>query len=158
MSAKLLLRSDSAATTERFGAALGRALRPGDLVVLNGDLGAGKTCLARGIVAGAGGDPGAVRSPTFVLQQPHAGSAMTIQHADLYRLGPGAVTDVLDIDGALADGAVLVEWGEYADLAAYSPATVAIRGEGPGPDDRTLRLLEAPAHLADAWVDLAVTR
>jgi tRNA threonylcarbamoyladenosine biosynthesis protein TsaE len=149
------LHSDSPETTERFGATLGRSLRRGDVLALEGPLGAGKTCLVRGIVAGAGGDATAVRSPTFVLHQPHRGTSIIIHHIDLYRLGPGASIDVLDLDTHLRDGAAVIEWGAYADLSELRPSTVSIAGGDLGDTDRELRLgTGAAAHLAQAWATL----
>jgi tRNA threonylcarbamoyladenosine biosynthesis protein TsaE len=146
------LRSDSPATTEEYGAALGAVLRRGDMLVLEGPLGAGKTCLVRGIVAGAGGSAAAVRSPTFVLHQPHRGMRITVHHLDLYRLRPGAAVDVLDLDTLLLSGAVVVEWGAFADLAHLHPSTVTIAGGDDHEDHRVLRLEEPAApHLAGAW-------
>lgn len=152
MSAPARLRSESPAETEAIGAALGAVLRPGDVLALDGPLGAGKTCLVRGIVAGAGGDPAAVRSPTFVLHQPLRCPALVVHHIDLYRLGPGAGIDVLDLDSALRDGAAVVEWGAYADLGEFAPARIALDAPGPTPDRRELLLADgAPAHIANAW-------
>jgi tRNA threonylcarbamoyl adenosine modification protein YjeE len=146
------LRSDSPATTEEFGAALGAVLRRGDVLALEGPLGAGKTCLVRGIVAGAGGSAAAVRSPTFVLHQPHRGTSITVHHIDLYRLGPEAAVDVLDLDTLLLSGAVVVEWGGFADLEPLHPSTVTIAGGDDHDDHRVLRLEDrAAAHLAGAW-------
>jgi tRNA threonylcarbamoyladenosine biosynthesis protein TsaE len=132
--------------------ALGQALRRGDVLVLSGELGAGKTCLVGGIVAGAGGDVTAVRSPTFVLHQPHRAAALTVHHIDLYRLGRGASLDVLDLETILEEGAAVIEWGEYADLTGFAPARVAIDAAGAAHDSRLLTLhWPAPAHLARAW-------
>jgi tRNA threonylcarbamoyl adenosine modification protein YjeE len=145
------LASDSPVQTELYGEALGRALRRGDVLALSGPLGAGKTCLVRGIVAGAGGDAATVRSPTFVLHQPHRAAGLTVHHIDLYRLGPGSSLDVLDLDGLLVEGAVVIEWAEYGDLAAYAPSGMTIE---PGVLDhqRVLHLDEhAHEHIACAW-------
>jgi tRNA threonylcarbamoyl adenosine modification protein YjeE len=148
------LTSDSPSATERHGAALGRALRAGDVLALNGQLGAGKTCLVRGIVAGAGGNPATVRSPTFVLHQPHRAGVLTVHHIDLFRLGAGSSLEVLDLEGLLLDGAAVIEWAEYANLAGFAPATVSIE---PGAHDRQ-RVLQlapaAPAHIARAWAEI----
>ena len=139
------------AATEGIGAAIGGALHAGDVLVLEGELGAGKTCLARGVVRGAGGDPGAVRSPTFVLHQPHRGRRLTIHHVDLYRLGPGASVDVLDLDSALLAGAAVIEWGSYADLAAHAPFTVTI-APGDSDGERRLHLTgDVPDPVRRAW-------
>jgi tRNA threonylcarbamoyl adenosine modification protein YjeE len=146
------LSSDSPAETELYGEALGRALRRGDVLALSGPLGAGKTCLVRGIVAGAGGHPASVRSPTFVLHQPHRAARLTVHHIDLYRLGRGSSLDVLDLDGLLVDGAAVIEWAEYGDLAGYAPSGITIE---PGALDhqRVLRLGElAHEHIARAWM------
>ncbi len=148
----LVRLSDSPACTEALGTALGEVLRAGDLLVLDGPLGAGKTCLVRGIVAGAGGDPSAVRSPTFVLHQPHRGRSITVHHLDLFRLGPGAAVDVLDLEGAAAEGAVVMEWGGYADLQGLEPFTLSISASDSGRDHRVLRLVApVPQHVARAW-------
>lgn len=152
----LTLRSDSVAATEAYGAALGCALREHDVVVLEGALGAGKTCLVRGMVAGAGGDPAAVRSPTFVLHQPHRCAAITLHHIDLYRLGPDAPIEVLDLDTLLEDGAAVIEWGGYADLRDHRPSTVSVDGDPAGSDHRVLHLRSpAAAHIAEAWRAMA---
>ncbi|MGC5172965.1 tRNA (adenosine(37)-N6)-threonylcarbamoyltransferase complex ATPase subunit type 1 TsaE [Micromonospora sp. DT81.3] len=96
--------------TEAFGERLGRMLRPGDLVVLTGPLGAGKTTLTRGIAAGLG-VRGPVQSPTFVLARTHpslVGGAPLV-HVDAYRLRSARELDDLDID---FDGSVvIIEWG-----------------------------------------------
>lgn len=150
------LRSGSPEMTERYGAALGAALRAGDVVVLDGPLGAGKTCLVRGMVAGAGGDGTAVRSPTFVLHQPHRGTSITVHHVDLYRLGAGASIDVLDVDSLVDGGAVVIEWGGYADLSALHPTTVSIDAGDLAHTERILRIGPAAAgHLERAWSALA---
>lgn len=149
------LRSGSPDVTERYGAALGGALRAGDVLVLEGPLGAGKTCLVRGIVAGAGGDAAAVRSPTFVLHQPHRGATITVHHVDLYRLGAGASIEVLDLDTLLRDGAAVIEWGGYADLHELHPTRVSIDGGDVRHSERGLRMERGAApHLVDAWAAL----
>lgn len=100
--------------TLRFGRELGAVLRCGDLVLLSGPLGAGKTVLARGIATGMG-VRGRVSSPTFVLAREHpAGEGgVPLVHVDAYRLG-GSLDELddLDLDTALATAAVVVEWGE----------------------------------------------
>lgn len=95
---------------EQLGTEIGRMLRPGDLVVLTGPLGAGKTTLTRGIAAGLG-VRGPVQSPTFVIARTHPSlnGGTPLVHVDAYRLGSPAELDDLDID---FDGsAVIVEWG-----------------------------------------------
>jgi tRNA threonylcarbamoyladenosine biosynthesis protein TsaE len=94
---------------EAFGARVARVLRAGDLVALNGELGAGKTTFTRGLGAELG-VRGSVTSPTFVLARTHprAGGAPLV-HVDAYRLGSAAELDDLDID--FAGSIVVVEWG-----------------------------------------------
>jgi tRNA threonylcarbamoyl adenosine modification protein YjeE len=95
---------------EAFGRDLGRQLRAGDLVVLTGALGAGKTTLTRGIGAGLG-VRGPVQSPTFVLARTHPNLAdgAPLVHVDAYRLGDAALVDDLDLD--FDNSVVVVEWG-----------------------------------------------
>jgi tRNA threonylcarbamoyladenosine biosynthesis protein TsaE len=106
--------------TLAFGADLGRQLRAGDVVVLSGPLGAGKTVLAKGIAQGMDVE-GPVISPTFVLARVHRArqaGAPTMVHVDLYRLLDHASVDLLaeldslDLDTDLDDAVVVVEWGE----------------------------------------------
>ncbi|MET0296141.1 MAG: tRNA (adenosine(37)-N6)-threonylcarbamoyltransferase complex ATPase subunit type 1 TsaE [Microbacterium sp.] len=95
---------------ERLGEQIGRMLQPGDLVVLTGPLGAGKTTLTRGIAEGLG-VRGPVQSPTFVIARTHpslVGGAPLV-HVDAYRLGSAAELDDLDVD--LDGSVVVVEWG-----------------------------------------------
>jgi len=95
--------------TRAFGARLADLLRPGDLVVLIGPLGAGKTALAQGIGAGLG-VAGQVTSPTFVIARVHRGPVPLV-HVDAYRLDAFEVDD-LDLDASIEDSVTVVEWGE----------------------------------------------
>lgn len=103
------------ADTEAFGERLAARLRAGDLVVLSGPLGAGKTALVRGLARGLG-VAGPVTSPTFVIareHQPLPGRAgVPLVHVDAYRLGGAAELDDLDLDTDLTEAVVAVEWGE----------------------------------------------
>ncbi len=96
--------------TRAFGARLATILRAGDLIVLNGPLGAGKTALTQGI--GAGLDvSGRVVSPTFVIARVHRDGRLPLVHVDAYRLGSLAEVDDLDLDVEIADAVTVVEWG-----------------------------------------------
>ena len=100
--------------TVSFGEKLGQTLKAGDLVLLSGPLGAGKTVLTRGIAAGLGVS-GRVSSPTFVIARVHpaGGRGVPLVHVDAYRLGGDlAQLDDLDLDTDLESSAVVVEWGE----------------------------------------------
>lgn len=97
--------------THSLGRALAGLLRPGDLVVLVGPLGAGKTALTQGIGAGLGvREP--VTSPTFVISRVHRDGRVPLVHVDAYRLGGVADVDDLDLDGSVGESVTVVEWGE----------------------------------------------
>ncbi|WP_299952386.1 tRNA (adenosine(37)-N6)-threonylcarbamoyltransferase complex ATPase subunit type 1 TsaE [uncultured Modestobacter sp.] len=98
------------ADTHAFGRELAALLRPGDLVVLSGPLGAGKTALTQGIGAGLG-VRGPVTSPTFVLARVHRGGRLPLVHVDAYRLGSMADVDDLDLDATADEAVTVVEWG-----------------------------------------------
>jgi len=98
---------------QALGARLAGVLRAGDVVVLSGRLGAGKTTLAQGLGA-ALGVRGVVTSPTFVIARVHpaAGGGPALVHADAYRLGSVSELDDLDLEASLAESVTVVEWGE----------------------------------------------
>ena len=116
------------AETEEDTAAVGRALAgrvgPGTTVLLYGDLGAGKTAFVRGLAEGLGIDPGEVSSPTFTIVQEYRGPRLTLQHVDLYRLSPAAVSDLALDD--LLDGATIMAI-EWAERLPREPAPPSIR-------------------------------
>lgn len=95
--------------TVAFGAALASVLRAGDVVTLEGPLGAGKTTLARGLIAAFAGAE-IVPSPTFTLVETYPGKAGALWHFDLYRLEKPADVWELGLEEALEDGVVLMEW------------------------------------------------
>jgi tRNA threonylcarbamoyladenosine biosynthesis protein TsaE len=99
------------ADTRAFGAELAKVLRPGDLVVLVGPLGAGKTALTQGIGDGLGvREP--VTSPTFVIARVHIGGRLPLVHVDAYRLDGVADVDDLDLDASTEESVTVVEWGQ----------------------------------------------
>jgi tRNA threonylcarbamoyladenosine biosynthesis protein TsaE len=109
------LELPAATDTEALGARLAAGLGAGDLVVLSGPLGAGKTVLVKGLARGLG-VTGPVTSPTFVIAREHrpapGGAGVPLVHVDAYRLGGAAELDDLDLDTDLAEAVVAVEWGE----------------------------------------------
>jgi len=106
----VILLPDTAAT-EAIGRTLGALLRPGDVVALFGDLGAGKTSLARGALAALGLAEEAP-SPTFAIVQPYAPPdvSLPVAHVDLYRIDDPEDAEELGLDEMLEDGALLIEW------------------------------------------------
>jgi tRNA threonylcarbamoyladenosine biosynthesis protein TsaE len=99
------------ADTHALGVALAGLVRAGDLVVLVGPLGAGKTALTQGIGAGLGvGEP--VTSPTFVIARVHSGGRVPLVHVDAYRLSSVADVDDLDLDASAEESVTVVEWGQ----------------------------------------------
>lgn len=135
--------SESPADTASIGHELGRLLESGDIVCLIGELGAGKTVLARGIAEGLGVDASRVASPTFTLAREYSGR-LPVYHLDLYRLsGSDDVEDAGLVDYLDGDGVALVEWPQvYKPLAEMNRLDVAITSPGCG--DR--RELELRAH------------
>lgn len=114
--------------TQALGARLARLLKPGDCVLLQGELGVGKTTLARGLLRELG-VTGAVRSPTFNLVHEYA-TKPRIAHADLYRLAGIADTASLGLDELLARGALLVEWPERAPEMFLDSLLIRIEFDG----------------------------
>jgi len=108
----MMLETSSEAETEAAGESLGRSLDAGSVVLLYGDLGAGKTAFVRGMARGVGALPDEVSSPTFTLVQEYAGTSLTLYHVDLYRLDSAEVDD-LGLDDLLdSRGIVAIEWAE----------------------------------------------
>jgi tRNA threonylcarbamoyladenosine biosynthesis protein TsaE len=99
-----------AAATLALGRRLGRRLAPGDVVCLSGDLGAGKTTLARGVIEAWTGEAEEAPSPTYTLVQTYLGAAGDLWHADLYRLQRPEDAWELGLEDAFASAACLIEW------------------------------------------------
>lgn len=108
------LKLSSEKETIALGAKIGRALKAGGVILLRGELGAGKTTFSRGLARGAG-YKGRVSSPTFALAHLYRGKRLTVHHLDLYRIKKGQDGE-LGLDELLADprGAVVVEWPDAA--------------------------------------------
>jgi tRNA threonylcarbamoyladenosine biosynthesis protein TsaE len=104
-----------AAASESFGARLAAVVRPGDVIALSGPLGAGKTSIARGLLA-ALGLAGEAPSPTFAIVQPYAPpeTRLPVMHVDLYRIEHVEELDELGLDEARGESVLLIEWPERA--------------------------------------------
>ena len=120
MTARIIIHTVTAGGTRRLGQLIGEAARPGDVYLLTGPLGAGKTCLTQGIARGLGVD-GYARSPTFVLATRYRGR-LTLHHADLYRIDHPAEAWDLGLEDVMSAGedVLVVEWADRA--AAIFPA------------------------------------
>jgi tRNA threonylcarbamoyladenosine biosynthesis protein TsaE len=131
--------------TRAFGARLGSVLRAGDLLVLSGDLGAGKTTLTQGIGQGLG-VRGAVTSPTFVIARVHPSltEGPPLVHVDAYRLGDLAEVDDLDLDASIEESVTVVEWGEgKVEGLADDRLEVVVRRPADDTDETRTVLLRA---------------
>ena len=132
----------------RLGRAIAPLLRPGDVVALSGELGAGKTTLARAILS-ALGHRGEVPSPTFTLAQGYEDLAIPVLHCDLYRLRDAAEAESLGLDDWLLSGALLVEWPERLGTTLW-PERLWLRLDGAGGKARHLTCDPGPAW-KDRW-------
>jgi tRNA threonylcarbamoyl adenosine modification protein YjeE len=147
-----MARSASAAATEELGRTIAEELAAGDIVLLQGDLAAGKTTLVRGLLRGLGGDPTEVSSPSFVLLQTYLcrrGRIAALHHVDLYRLADGlAELRELGLEELLSDAAavVAVEWPKDT-LATWLPRDARIwRVEVSTNDDDSRSIRIHPPH------------
>jgi tRNA threonylcarbamoyladenosine biosynthesis protein TsaE len=147
----------TAEDTTAFGRRLAAVLRAGDLVLLSGDLGAGKTTLTRGLGA-ALGVRGAVTSPTFVIARwhPSLDDGPALVHVDAYRLGSLAEVDDLDLDASLEETVTVVEWGQgkVEELSADRLEVTLHRGSDDTDETRTATV----RAVGDRWsgVDLGL--
>lgn len=118
--------------TETFALAVANQLRAGDVVILTGELGAGKTTFTQGLARGLG-IPGAITSPTFVLARHHTHPAygLNLVHVDAYRISGADELASLDLESSLADSVVVVEWGR-GSAEALTDAYLDIELQRPG--------------------------
>ena len=124
--------------TADVGRRLAPSLVPGSVVLLLGDLGAGKTAFVRGLAEGLGVAPDDVSSPTFTLMQEYRGGRVPLLHVDLYRLNNAREIDELGLDELGQDGILAIEWAEK--LPRSIPGSIEIRiAHGDG-DDRQISI------------------
>jgi len=134
----------SPAATEELGRGLAASIRAGDVIALEGDLGAGKTTFARGLLQGLGYS-GEVASPTFPIVIPYEELRVPVWHVDLYRIEHSSEIEELALDEALLHAALLIEWPERLGDGLWAEALRLVlerRGEG-------ARVLTA--HVPPAW-------
>jgi len=133
------ITSTSEQETRSIAAALARDLAMGSVLLLSGDLGAGKTAFVRGLAEGLGIDPDEVTSPTFTIVHEYRGGRLPLVHVDLYRLDHADLDEIgLDQDLA-ATGIVAVEWCERLSRSIPGAMTVAITDQGE--DTRAIEII-----------------
>ena len=117
--------------TQALAQELAARLTAGDVLLLSGNLGAGKTAFVRGLAEGLGIDPAEVSSPTFTLIHEYRGGRLTLYHVDLYRLDSAATTDLGLEEMGVADGVLAIEWPERLShtLAGAMTVTMEMVGE-----------------------------
>ncbi|HYM22256.1 MAG TPA: tRNA (adenosine(37)-N6)-threonylcarbamoyltransferase complex ATPase subunit type 1 TsaE [Vicinamibacterales bacterium] len=135
-------------SSEQATAEVGRRLAPklsaGDVILLYGDLGAGKTAFVRGVAEGLGVSGADVSSPTFTIVQEYRGGRLPLFHADLYRLDNPREIDDLGLDELTADGVLAIEWAEKVPRPLLGAIVVRIaHGDA---DSRTIILTTPPAR------------
>ena len=124
------LTTHSEEETAAAGRDLAASLAAGDVVLLYGDLGAGKTAFVRGLAEGLGVDRDQVSSPTFTLVQEYRGGRLTLFHVDLYRLDDAREIDDLGLDEIAVDGVMAIEWAEKHPRPPQRPVRVSIEHAG----------------------------
>ncbi|HZF95832.1 MAG TPA: tRNA (adenosine(37)-N6)-threonylcarbamoyltransferase complex ATPase subunit type 1 TsaE [Allosphingosinicella sp.] len=136
--------------TEALGARIAALLRPGDVLALYGDLGAGKTTLARGLLRGLGFE-GDVQSPTFpiVIAYDPPDTRLPLAHVDLYRIEDPDEIEELALDEALEDGALVIEWPERLGARLW-PSALKLRIVADGEGGRALTA-EVPPAWGERW-------
>jgi tRNA threonylcarbamoyladenosine biosynthesis protein TsaE len=136
------MKTRSPEETEALGERLGAGFQGGEVVLLSGELGAGKTAFVRGLARGVGADPEEVASPTFVLLTSYPGR-LTLHHADLYRLAGGGDDRELGLEELPGPAGVLaIEWAERLSLRPWTRA-IEVTLRHAGEDQRLVRIGEA---------------
>lgn len=126
------------AETSNVGREVAEELRAGDVVLLYGDLGAGKTAFTKGLADGLGIARDAVTSPTFTLMQEYRGGRLPLFHVDLYRLNDPREIEDLGLDEIAADGVLAIEWAEKLPVRLTPPRAIAVHIAHREGDTRTI--------------------
>ncbi|BAS28669.1 tRNA (adenosine(37)-N6)-threonylcarbamoyltransferase complex ATPase subunit type 1 TsaE [Limnochorda pilosa] len=147
--------SGSPAESLELGRWLGKRVLPGDVLLLEGELGAGKTLLTKGLAAGLGIDPDRVTSPSFTLVQVHRGR-IPLYHVDLYRLEDAAEIEALGLEELLeGDGVAAVEWASRLPGSLRPEGALWVWIEAGGEDRRRFRLQAAGDRMEALLEELA---
>ena len=132
--------SHSEEETVAIASRLAATLAPGDVLLLSGNLGAGKTAFVRGLAQGLGVDPDEVSSPTFTLVHEYRGGRLTLYHVDLYRLDRAGTEDLGLEEMGVADGVLAIEWPER--LSHALPRATRVTIEIVGEETRRIRIAD----------------
>ena len=152
MAAPEILTTTSEAQTAAAGRDLARTLAAGSVVLLFGDLGAGKTAFVRWLAEGLGIDPAEVSSPTFTLIQEYRGGRIPLFHADLYRLNDAREVEELGLEEIAEDGVLAIEWSEKLPRPMADPIVVRIdRGDA---DEVRILTIQLPDYQITRSPDL----
>ena len=129
-----------------IGRDLAGTLSPGDVVLLHGELGSGKTAFVKGLAEGLDIARDEVSSPTFTLVQEYRGGRLTLVHVDLYRLNDAREVDDLGLDEIAVDGVLAVEWADKLPPALRPPHAVVIHLTHGEADVRTIEISRTPGR------------
>src|SRR4051794_5033569 len=132
--------------TAAVGRELAAMLSAGDVLLLYGDLGAGKTAFVRGLAEGLGVSRDEVSSPTFTLIQEYRGGRLTLFHVDLYRIEDPREFDELGLDEIAEDGVLAIEWAEKLDARLRPSRCVSVRITHGDADERQIEITNLPTH------------
>jgi tRNA threonylcarbamoyladenosine biosynthesis protein TsaE len=146
------IRCRTMGDTMAVGRKLAALLRPGDVVLLGGRLGAGKTVFVSGIAEGLGIES-PITSPSFVLVRTYEGF-LRLVHADAYRLGSSAELEDIELGESAADGVLVVEWGDVLE-SSFGEDTLVVRLEVEADDTRTITLEARGSWKSRALEELA---
>ena len=125
------------------GRRVGERMRGGEILLLSGTLGAGKTVFTKGLASGLGLDPAEVSSPSFTLVNRHAEGRLVLYHLDLYRLAEGhSAAHAVELDELLADerAVIVIEWAERMGRYRLPPSTFRVHIDGDGEDPRRIHV------------------